>query len=215
MNEEQKVLQAIDGMKDEIVAFLKKLVSIPSVTGEELEIQTFLARRIKEMGLEVDLWEPDLEALKKHPAYLPSDNYRSRPNLVGIYRGTGGGKSLLFNGHVDVIPAGPEDAWRHPQKNEITRVLGHDNYIVPDCHHIKLYGGDAVVLCTDGLCGVLPQNTIVETVLGASTADEACAALAAAANSAGGPDNVSVVIVKPGNLPSLQAVIESETSVKV
>ena len=115
MDPEQKVLQTIDGMQGEIIAFLQKLVSIPSVTGEELEIQTFLARKMKAMGLEVDLWEPDLEALKKHPAYLPPDrDYRNRPNLVAIYRGTGGGKSLLFNGHVDVIPAGPEDTWRHP-----------------------------------------------------------------------------------------------------
>jgi acetylornithine deacetylase len=115
MNTEQKVLQTIDGMQDEIIAFLKKLVATPSVTGEELEIQTFLAQRIGTMGLEVDLWEPDLEALKKHPAYLPPDrDYRNRPNLVGIYKGTGGGRSLLFNGHVDVIPSGPPDAWVHP-----------------------------------------------------------------------------------------------------
>ena len=78
------------------------------MTGDELEIQKFIARKLKTLGLKVDMWEPDLEELKKHPAYLPPEReYKNRPNVVGIYKGAGGGRSLLFNGHVDVIPAGP------------------------------------------------------------------------------------------------------------
>jgi acetylornithine deacetylase len=88
---------------------------IPSVTGEELEIQKFISKKLNEMGLQVDMWEPDMEELKKHPAYLPPGrDYKDRPNVVGICKGTGGGRSLLFNGHVDVIPSGPPDAWIHP-----------------------------------------------------------------------------------------------------
>jgi acetylornithine deacetylase len=66
------------------------------------------------MGLTIDMWEPDHEELKRHPAYVPTEaEYINRPNAVGVYKGTGGGKSLLFNGHVDVIPAEPLDAWKH------------------------------------------------------------------------------------------------------
>ncbi len=114
-NTAQKVLEWIDGRQGDLIDFLKNLIAIPSVTGEELEIQKFIVRKIESMGLEIDLWEPDHEELKTHPAYVPSDRgYKNRPNVVGRYRGTGGGRSLLFNGHVDVIPSGPVETWEHP-----------------------------------------------------------------------------------------------------
>jgi len=112
---EQKVLEWIDRRQGYLTDFLRNLIAIPSVTGEELEIQKFIARKLESMGLEVDLWEPDHEELKTHPAYLPSDRgYRDRPNVVGRYRGIRKGRSLLFNGHVDVIPSGPVHTWEHP-----------------------------------------------------------------------------------------------------
>lgn len=109
-----RVIQGVDRERDQIVEFLRDLIKFPSVTGEEEEIQQFIARKLKKMGLVVDIWEPDLEALKHHPAYVAvSQGYKGRPNVVGILRGAGGGKSLLFNGHVDVIPAGAPEAWAH------------------------------------------------------------------------------------------------------
>ena len=114
MDKAKKVLQEIDRRKGEIVQFLKELVSYPSVTGDEKAIQGFIAERLKKMGLEVDMWEPDHEELKRHPAYVAvKGDYAGRPNVVGIYKGSGGGRSLLFNGHVDVIPAGPAETWSH------------------------------------------------------------------------------------------------------
>jgi acetylornithine deacetylase len=125
---EQQVLEWIDRRRDYLIDFLGNLIAFPSVTGEELEIQKFIARHLEAMGLEVDMWEPDHEELKKHPAYLPSERgYKDRPNVVGKYRGTGKGRSLLFNGHVDVIPSGPPDAWEHPPwagENEGDRLYG-------------------------------------------------------------------------------------------
>jgi len=82
------------------------------VTGEEGEIQSFISKKLGEMGLIVDVWEPDVEELKGHPASIPmSDTYEDRPNVVGVKKGAGGGRSLLFNGHVDVIPPGPRESW--------------------------------------------------------------------------------------------------------
>jgi acetylornithine deacetylase len=66
------------------------------------------------MGLEVDVWESDWEALKKHPEYVPvTRGYEGRPNVVCVLKGGGGGKSLLLNGHTDTVPNGPPDAWEH------------------------------------------------------------------------------------------------------
>jgi acetylornithine deacetylase len=97
-----------------IVSFLQDLLRIPSVTGEEGPIQQFIAAKLKEMGLGVDVFVPSLEELRRHPAFVEvSQAYDGRPNVVGTLKGAGGGKSLLFNGHVDVIPAGAEESWQH------------------------------------------------------------------------------------------------------
>ncbi len=108
----EDVLNWIEREQEQIVRFLQELIRIPSVTGEEGKIQTFISGKLGEMGLEVDIWEPDLEALKKHPAYVAvNQGYEGRPNVVGTLKGSGGGRSLLFNGHVDVIPAGAPESW--------------------------------------------------------------------------------------------------------
>ena len=100
--------------QERIIGFLQELIHIPSVTGEEEKIQKFISRKLGEMGLTVDTWEPDLEALKKHPAFVAvARGYAGRPNVVGALKGSGGGRSLLFNGHVDVIPAGAPESWQH------------------------------------------------------------------------------------------------------
>ncbi len=114
MDSRKQVLDWIEQNRDAIVGFLQDLIRIPSVTGEEGAIQKFITGRLKEMGLAVDVFEPDLAALRKHPAFVEvSRGYEGRPNVVGILKGQGGGKSLLFNGHVDVIPAGAPESWEH------------------------------------------------------------------------------------------------------
>ena len=108
----QKILTEIDANKEGAIAFLQKMVSIPSVTGDEAAIQKFVADHMKSIGLSVDMWETNWEELKKHPGYRPVDRgYAGRPNIVGTLKGTGGGRSLLLNGHTDVIPVGKGEGW--------------------------------------------------------------------------------------------------------
>jgi serine/threonine protein phosphatase PrpC len=115
---------------------------------------------------------------------------------------------------VDAGTITPEQARSHPRRNEITRVLGYSRNIDPDLHHVKLYAGDNILLCSDGLCGVLPSHEISDTVTGAPNPNQACIDLTAQANLAGGPDNISIIIAKPGNLPSWQAMITAQTSIR-
>ena len=63
----------------------------------------------------MDEFVSDLEELKTHPAFLPIEglDFAGRPDVVGVYRGSGKGRSLLFNGQVDTTPLGPPDAWTH------------------------------------------------------------------------------------------------------
>lgn len=113
-NVKLKVLEHIEREREEILGFLQRLISIPSVTGNEGEIQEFIAGKIGRMGLTLDVWEPDISDLKNYVGYVPvTGDYKNRPNVVGVKTGTGDGNSLLFNGHVDVIPPGPIDAWSH------------------------------------------------------------------------------------------------------
>jgi acetylornithine deacetylase len=108
----QKVLQTIDANRENAIAFLQKMIRIPSVTGDEANIQKFLASYLQGLGLKVDMWETNWEELKKHPAYRPVDRgYEGRPNIVATVKGTGGGRSLLLNGHTDVIPVGGGEGW--------------------------------------------------------------------------------------------------------
>ena len=117
----QKILDKVDASREHAVGFLQKMVAIPSVTGDEAAIQRFVSNYMKEIGLKVDVWETDWEALKKHPGYRPVQRgYEGRPNIVGVLKGSGGGRSLLLNGHTDVIPVGEswsDDPWSGRIKN--------------------------------------------------------------------------------------------------
>lgn len=114
MDHSQRINQWIERNQTTIVGFLQDLIRVPSVTGEEGPIQQLIAKQLMEMGLVVDVFEPSLDALQKHPAFVEvSRGYEGRPNVVGVLNGVGGGKSLLFNGHVDVIPAGAQESWQH------------------------------------------------------------------------------------------------------
>ena len=101
----QKLLKTIDDSSDKAIKFLQQMIAIPSVTGDEARIQKFLSDHLTKAGLKVDMWETDWEELKKHPGYIKVDRgYEGRPNIVATLKGSGGGRSLLLNGHTDVIP---------------------------------------------------------------------------------------------------------------
>ena len=123
----QEILEQVEASRDQTIDFLRKLLAFESVTGNEGQIQAFIADELRKMGQQVDVWEPDLEELKKHPGYVPvTSGYRDRPNVVGVCKGSGGGRSLLFNGHVDVIPVEPLSAWDRDPWGEVEgeRVYG-------------------------------------------------------------------------------------------
>lgn len=107
-----------------------------------------------------------------------------------------------------------EEAHVHPRRNEITRVLGYNDETRPDLIHVRLFAGDSILICSDGLCGVLHDDRIAAIVQDTTDIDATCDELIKAANQAGGPDNISVIIIRPDNLPSWQALISAHTSVR-
>lgn len=108
----QKILDKIDVSRDHAIGFLQEMVAIPSVTGDEAAIQRFMAGHFEKVGLEIDMWETNWEELKNHPGYRPvARGYEGRFNIVATLKGSGGGRSLLLNGHTDVIPVGNGEGW--------------------------------------------------------------------------------------------------------
>lgn len=111
---ERSVLQWIQQHTDKLLAQLQRLVSVPSVVGSEGACQEVVAELMKGCCDSVDVWEPDAAWLEQHPAYfLRGTGFRGRPNVVGVVRGRGGGRSLILNSHVDVVDPGPAEAWKY------------------------------------------------------------------------------------------------------
>jgi len=108
---------AIDESVKELDTFcidlLRDLVATPSITGQEQRAQSRVRQRLSEMGLEVDSWCPERADLEAHPAFS-DDGFPlgDRPVVVARWRGTDPeARSLILNGHIDVVPPGDETAW--------------------------------------------------------------------------------------------------------
>ena len=86
-----------------------------------------MAGFLERLGCEVDIFEPDNERMKAYPGYNQGHSYAGRPVVVGTYRGTGGGKSLILNGHMDTMPSGDLDRWEtDPWKLSLIHISNPD-----------------------------------------------------------------------------------------
>lgn len=88
----------------------------------------------------------------------------------------------------------PEDAKDHPMMNIITRALGHHPDVEVDIASQKVQVSDVVLLCSDGLSGQVDDAKMQQIVEEAELLENAASALINAANEAGGPDNITVVL---------------------
>lgn len=89
-----------------------------------------------------------------------------------------------------------DEAETHAQKNVITRALGADNKVVPDYYKFRVFKGDVILLCSDGLYGEVPEDDMKQIIKSAATMNEACQTLVARANEMGGRDNTTVICLK-------------------
>lgn len=109
---EQQVIDVVETMKADAIALLQELVRTPSLTGDEEAVQQITARVMREIGLDVDSWEPDATELLPYAEHVGLfENLNGRPNVVGLWKGSGGGKSLILNGHIDTVEPGAREQW--------------------------------------------------------------------------------------------------------
>jgi len=112
----EKILTAVDAGFEDQIAFTEALGRFPSLRGQEATAQDFLHDALKDRGYAMDRWTIEVDDIKHHPGFSPVEvDYSNAINVVGTLRPREEtGKSLVLNGHVDVVPTGPLDMWSHP-----------------------------------------------------------------------------------------------------
>jgi acetylornithine deacetylase len=119
---ERRALDAVD--MDALLDDLAGLVPFRSDGGNETPVQEHMAGLMADLGLDVDVWEIDLDRLRAHPACTTEIDRERAVGVVGRTAGAGRpgptaptgapGRTLVLNGHVDVVPAGDLKLWTVP-----------------------------------------------------------------------------------------------------
>lgn len=109
---EAEVLGAID--ESWLLETLSGLIAIPSWQGRERGAQEYVATVMDGLGMDVDIWEIDETRLARHPDYATEIERRDPLGVVGRARWRDGGRTLVLNGHVDVVPPGDRSRWATP-----------------------------------------------------------------------------------------------------
>jgi acetylornithine deacetylase len=118
---ERRICARIAEREGDLVVLLQALIGFDTTTHvpgaparEEAALQAYLAHRLRGAGASVDVSEPDPAMIAGHRMVPEGFTFAGRPQLVARFPGTGGGRTLLFNGHVDVVDAAPLRDWEHP-----------------------------------------------------------------------------------------------------
>jgi len=110
------IMKAVDAGFEEQIELTAELVRFPSVRGAEHTAQDFIAAEMVCRGLAVDRFQINIDDIRNLPGFSPVHvNYDNAFNVVGCQRANSPkGRSLILNGHIDVVPAGPLDMWTTP-----------------------------------------------------------------------------------------------------
>lgn len=157
---EEKVAAAVGDRRDELVGLATQLVACDTTARrpgdpprEEEEVQRLLAARLEAIGAPADIWEPDPipEGVRHFP---PGLDFVGRPQMAATWAGAGGAgargagaRSLLLNGHIDVVDVEPRDRWT----NDPFTATERDG---------RLYGRGTNDMKGGIACGVLALETL-------------------------------------------------------
>jgi acetylornithine deacetylase len=158
----------------ELIETAQELVRIPTEnkppSGDEAAGQRYVADRLTKLGAVVDSFTPsEVPALTKHPAYQATFNgqardYRDRPDVVGVFAGSGGGRSALFSTHIDTVAARPELWTTHGPFDatiEDGRLYGRGSYDTKAALASHLFA----IRCLKELGAPLRGNVLIESVV--------------------------------------------------
>jgi len=110
----QQILAAVDAGFEEQVAFTEELIRFPSLRGAEKPAQDFIHKALEERGYDTRTFQIDVEKIHDHPGFSPvCVDYSNAVNVVSVHEPREAkGRSLILNGHMDVVPEGPHAMWK-------------------------------------------------------------------------------------------------------
>ena len=168
---ERSALEALD--LDGLVAFLRDLIAVPSLDGEETAAQRRVAAWMQAAGFETDVWPIDMDELAGHPDWCHEVDRDEALGVVGWFGeraagrsagGSGAGRDLLLNGHIDVVPVGDEAAWTTPPWDPAVRdgrVYGRGAVDMKGGLCCALFAAKAIHDAGVPLCGRLSVASVV------------------------------------------------------
>jgi acetylornithine deacetylase len=120
---ESDILVAVETLRHDMVDLATTLVRFPTLNGAEAGAQDFMEGLFRGMGLTTERFEVRDADLKDLPGYSPSvGQWERHDNVVAIHRPRqSGGRSLILNGHIDVVPIGAEELWSRPPFDPVVR----------------------------------------------------------------------------------------------
>ena len=168
--------------REELVDLVRALVAIRSENrpphGDERACQEYVAGYLRALGLTTDVFTPDeVDGAAQHPAWWPGRDYEGRPNVVARLtgQGGGGGRSLIFSGHVDVVPAlgdGEHGFW----DGDVTdgRLYGRGSLDMKGGVACYLHALRCLRECEVELAGDVIVETVVDEEFGGANGTLAC-----------------------------------------
>ena len=192
MTNPDSLRRAVEHGLENTIAFLQDLVRVPSRLGNEEPAQRLVEDRLRELGFAVSSIQPSAEQLTSHPdSGIPLVSYEGRRCLAGTLAG-GSGRSLLLNGHVDVVSEAPTERWTRPPfgaEVERGRLYGRGACDMKGGIAAMLLGVEAALAA-----GPLPGPVVYQSVI-----EEECGGNGALAACLEGPLADGVVIAEPTN----------------
>ncbi|WP_135828447.1 ArgE/DapE family deacylase [Halorussus halobius] len=170
-NDRRRVSESVTDLLPEIEEFACRLVSEPTVRGDETTAQELVVDRLDDLGFAVTtVTADDVAGIESHPEFASDDrSYEDRPNVVGERAASGDGRSLLFNGHVDVVPPGDPDQWSFdPYAGAVRdgRLLGRGASDMKGGLAAMVYAVEAVERAGFELLGDVTVESVIEEEAG-------------------------------------------------
>jgi len=161
----ERLWRAIDERRDELIGTVADLVRIPSVLGDEANVQRYVHAHLAASGLATESWDLDDSIPTLPNAGNSGVPFAGRPNVTGKRPGAGGGRSLILNGHVDVVSPEPTSAWTHdPWGAEIAgrRMYGRGAYDMKSGVGLNLFLARLINELQIPLQGDLTIHSVIE-----------------------------------------------------